>query len=232
VSVRFHCISGIFSLRLPHKLVESMCLPFRGGAQFACAKGGASWSGILAPNQQFSQNVEVSFGQRQACNATTKDKQEELQRILVLSKSFPFCRRTLRPECDPQYSQTQSIFNPGIYSPLLQDCVNTTIGFFFSGQNCIFNQSDPYSIMSMSAVRQQMSLDWMKSNEIDPSTGTQASPYTIPVVKEAQVHLKTQCNCMGGCFDSEFAFNGYLGLIVCWFIYRLNSDFFPLQQMI
>lgn len=198
-------------LALPYCL--QICLLFRGGAQYACAKGGASWSGILSPNQPFSQNAEISFGQRQACNATTKDKQEELQRTLVLSETFPFCRRTLRPECDPQYSQTRSIFIPGIYSPLLQDCVNTTIGFFLSGQNCTFNQSDPYSIMSMSTVRKQMTLDWMESNEIDPATGTQASPYTIPVVKEAQIHLRTQCNCMGGCFDSGFAFHGYLGVI-------------------
>jgi hypothetical protein len=197
-----------------------MFLSVRGGAQYACANGGASWSGILSPNQQFSQNAEVSFGQRQACNATTKDKQEEIQRTLVLSETSPFCRRTLRPECDPQYSQTQSIFNPGIYSPLLQDCVNTTMGFFFSGQNCIFNQSDPYSVMSMSTVKKQMALDWMKSNEIDPSTGSQASLYTIPVVKEAQVHLKTQCNCMGGCFDSDFAFTGYLGMACGWFRYQ------------
>jgi hypothetical protein len=188
-------------------------LPCRGRAQYVCANGGSSWAGILSPNQQFSQNAEVSFGQRQACNATTKDKQEELLRILVLSEAFPFCRRSLRPECDPQYSQTQSVFNPGIYSPQ-QDCVNTTIGFYFSGENCLFNQSDPYSITSMSAVRKQMTLDWMKSNEVDPSTGTQGSPYTIPVVKVAQIHLKTQCNCMGGCFDSAYAFNGYVGVSI------------------
>lgn len=117
----------------------------------------------------------------------------------------------MRPECDPQYAKTASIYNPGIYSPQQEDCINTTAGIFLSGQNCTFNESDPYSIMSITSLRQQVALDKMKSNDVDPSTGSQASPYTIPDISVSQVHLKAQCNCMGGCFDNAFAFHGHLG---------------------
>ena len=184
---------------------------FSGKAQYTCANGGVSWSGILAPGKYFSPNVEVSYGQRQACNSTTNDKQVEIKRTLALDVNSSFCRRSVTPKCDPQYAHTVSIFNPGIYSPHQQDCVNTTSGIFLSGENCTFNQSDPYSNLSSDSIRLQIGLDWMRSNDVDTSTGSQASVYTIPAIKEEQVHLRQQCNCMGGCFDNIFAFYGYLG---------------------
>lgn len=186
------------------------CKLTRPGQQFA-------WEGPMTSEKVLDPSGEVSFGQRLACNASTRDIWQEYQQRLDLEFNATFCRRKLRNECDRAFNQTVSPYIPGIYDPE-GDCTKTVLGLWVSGGNdtefwertCSVNRSDPYSTKRIGPVEQRRAVDWTRSNEMDYMTSKDASAYTIPKLTEGQRLNKKACVCTSGCFDQRFAFLGHL----------------------
>ena len=94
------------------------------------------------------------------------------------------------PRSSRRYNSTEHPLFPGIYRPE-GDCTRTALGYFLSaGDNfsqCVPDPSDPYSTTRVGAIQQQIALDWARSNDVDPTSGSSTSVYTIPKLVRTQV---------------------------------------------
>lgn len=115
----------------------------------------------------------------------------------------------MRPECDPELNQTVSPYIPGTYSPQA-DCTTTVLGVYLSGgegfntSSCVRNTTDPYTAIIRNPAYRRMAQDWLWSNDVYPTVGSEGPPYRIPEMSDTQLQV-----CMFLSFGSSFIFPSF-----------------------